>query len=111
MATYSHPLLVPKAWVYFDGSGTVAINADENVASITDNGTGDYTVNLSQALTDTNFACVVTTTDDNNTTPGAHEQGSQEGNRTSSSVRVNTTNNVDSNVDRTGVSVVLFHTG
>jgi len=34
-----------KAWVNFNGTGTVAIRASGNVSSITDNGTGDYTVN------------------------------------------------------------------
>jgi hypothetical protein len=35
-----------RAWVNFNGTGTVAIRASGNVTSITDNGTGDYTVNL-----------------------------------------------------------------
>lgn len=41
----------PKAWVAFQGNGTVAIDADYGVTSITDNGTGDYTVNY-----DTSFS-------------------------------------------------------
>jgi hypothetical protein len=44
-----------KAWVNFDGTGTVAINASYNVSSITDNGTGDYTVNFTTAISDTNY--------------------------------------------------------
>jgi hypothetical protein len=47
-----------KAWVNFNGTGTVAIRAQGNVSSITDNGTGDYTVNFTNALTDANFSCV-----------------------------------------------------
>ena len=47
-----------KAWVNFNGTGTVAINADYNVSSITDHGTGRYTINLSNALTDANFVAV-----------------------------------------------------
>ena len=46
-----------KAWVNFNGTGTVAIRAQFNVSSITDNGTGDYTVNFTSALADTNY-CV-----------------------------------------------------
>lgn len=46
-----------KAWVNFNGTGTVAIRDSFNVSSITDNGTGSYTINLTNALTDTNFAC------------------------------------------------------
>jgi hypothetical protein len=49
-----------RAWVNFDGTGTVAIRANYNVASITDNGTGDYTVNFTTALADANFAVVGT---------------------------------------------------
>jgi hypothetical protein len=44
-----------KAWVNFNGTGTVAIRAQFNVSSITDNGTGDYTVNFSSALADANY--------------------------------------------------------
>ena len=45
-----------KAWVNFNGTGTVAIRASFNVTSITDNGTGDYTVNFTSALPDANYA-------------------------------------------------------
>ena len=45
-----------KAWVNFNGTGTVAIRAAGNVSSITDNGTGDYTVNFSTAMPNANYA-------------------------------------------------------
>ena len=45
-----------RAWVNFDGQGVVAIRGSGNVSSITDNGTGDYTVNLTTAMPDTNYA-------------------------------------------------------
>jgi hypothetical protein len=45
-----------RAWVNFNGSGTVAILASFNVSSITDNGTGDYTVNFTTAMPDANYA-------------------------------------------------------
>lgn len=45
-----------RAWVNFDGTGTVSINGSENVSSITDNGTGDYTVNFSTNMPDANYA-------------------------------------------------------
>jgi hypothetical protein len=44
-----------KAWVNFNGTGTVAIRASYNVSSITDNGTGDYTVNFTTAMVDANY--------------------------------------------------------
>ena len=51
---------VAKAWVNFNGTGTVAINGSYNVSSITDDGTGDYDINFSTALADTNYAVVGT---------------------------------------------------
>jgi len=45
-----------RAWVNFNGTGTVAIRASGNVSSITDNGTGDYTVNFTNAMPDANFS-------------------------------------------------------
>jgi hypothetical protein len=47
-----------KAWVNFNGDGTVAIRADYNVTSITDNGTGLYTVNFTNAMADLNYTTV-----------------------------------------------------
>lgn len=47
---------VCRAWVNFNGTGTVAIRASFNVSSITDNGVGDYTVNFTNALSDANYA-------------------------------------------------------
>jgi hypothetical protein len=44
-----------RAWVNFNGTGTVAIRASGNVSSITDNGTGDYTVNFTTAMPDVNY--------------------------------------------------------
>jgi len=44
-----------RAWVNFNGTGTVAIRASFNVSSITDNGTGDYTINFTTAMPDANY--------------------------------------------------------
>lgn len=48
-----------RAWVNFNGTGTPAIRGSGNVTSIADNGTGLFGVNLTNALTDTNYAIVV----------------------------------------------------
>jgi len=45
-----------RAWVNFNGTGTVAIRGSGNVTSITDNGTGDYTVNFTNAMPDVNYS-------------------------------------------------------
>ena len=52
------PLYMARAWVNFNGTGTVAIRASGNVSSITDNGAGNYTVNLTTAMPDTNYSAV-----------------------------------------------------
>lgn len=57
-----------KAWVNFNGTSTVAIRASYNVSSITDNGTGRYTINLTSALADTNYAWAGCVRGDNDVT-------------------------------------------
>ncbi len=56
-ATGSAPVYACRAWVNFNGTGTVAIRASGNVSSITDNGVGDYTVNFTTAMPDANYCC------------------------------------------------------
>jgi hypothetical protein len=53
------PMYACRAWVNFNGTGTVAIRASGNVSSITDNGTGLYTINFTTALPDANYCPVV----------------------------------------------------
>ena len=48
-----------KAWVNFNGTTSPGtIRASFNVSSVTKNGTGDYTVNFSSALSDANYVTV-----------------------------------------------------
>ena len=48
-----------RAWVNFDGIGTPAIRASGNVSSITDNAVGNYTLNFTTAMPDTNYATIL----------------------------------------------------
>ena len=59
-AAGSAPIYACRAWVNFNGTGTVAIRGSGNVSSITDNGNGDYTVNFSTAMQDSNYNLNVT---------------------------------------------------
>ncbi len=59
-ATGSAPIYACRAWVNFNGTGTVAIRASGNVSSITDNGVGDYTINFAIEMPDANYAVLVT---------------------------------------------------
>ena len=64
------PLYMCRAWVNFNGTGTVAIRASGNVSSITDQGVGRYKVNLTTAMPDTNYVTVGSVL--NSTTPGVN---------------------------------------
>lgn len=55
-ASGSAPMYACRAWVNFNGTGTVAIRASGNVSSITDNGAGDYTVNFANSMPDANYS-------------------------------------------------------
>ena len=58
------PVFACRAWINFNGTGTIAIRDSGNVTSITDNGTGDYTVTYTTAMPDANY-CVTTSTGGN----------------------------------------------
>lgn len=60
-----------RAFVNFNGTGTVAINGQFNVSSITDNGTGDYTINFTTAMPDANY--VISFAGDVNTSASAND--------------------------------------
>lgn len=94
----SSSLSVPgaaKAFVNFNGTGTVAIRAQLNVSSITDNGVGDYTVNFSSALTDANYS-VTATGDRANSAVGCVRNSVAP---TSSAVRIGYTSNGSTDAD------------
>jgi len=59
-----------RAWVNFDGTGTPAIRNSGNVSSITDNGTGTYTVNFTTAMADANYSVTGWCNTNNNTRRG-----------------------------------------
>jgi len=69
--TGSAPVYACRAWVSFDGTGTVSIRASGNVSSITDKGTGDYNFNFAVNMPDFNYSVVangmeaVSSTNDN----------------------------------------------
>ena len=58
-ASGSAPVYAARAWVNFNGTGTVAIRASGNVSSITDNAAGNYTVNFTTAMQDADYAANV----------------------------------------------------
>lgn len=97
-----------KAWVNFNGTGTVAIRSSFNVSSITDNGVGDYTVNFTSAMADANYSTVGTasrSTYNAVNNPGGLGQRTQP---TTSSCRVCASNGAGTNEDSIEVCVAIF---
>ena len=92
-----------KAWVNFNGTGTVAIRAQYNVSSITDNGTGDYTLNFTTAMTDANYSAA-----------GIHSEDLQYANSfipvtyAASSFRFHTREYNTGNIDAAFINVAIF---
>jgi hypothetical protein len=68
--TGSAPSYTCRAWVNFNGTGTVAIRASGNVSSITDYSTGRYGINFSTSLPDANYAIAGFARDTNTTGNG-----------------------------------------
>ena len=95
-----------KAWVQFNGS-TGVIRSSYNTSSVTIDATGNYTVNLTNAMTDTNYATVAT---------GGNPPGDGSGNAifcianpiTTSTVNVHTRNAVNSDADYASVSLAIL---
>jgi hypothetical protein len=102
-----------RAWVNFNGTGTVAINASFNVSSITDNGTGDYTVNFTNALSDANY-CVTTTSQVISDQSGSYQFGLRTLTGTSTAPTTKTTSAVrllsrrESDFDLQNCNVAIF---
>jgi hypothetical protein len=104
-ASGSAPVYACRAWVNFNGTGTVAIRAAGNVSSITDNGTGDYTVNFTTALPDANYVVNATIEADGT---GFGQANTPNGTApTTSAVRLRTLNNI-AFVDTTRCFVTIF---
>jgi len=95
-----------KAWICYKGTATVAIRSSYNVSSVTVNGTGDYTINLTTALANTNFAVSACASDEGSFGSIVTEVGSA---RTTSATRIQTfANNGTSAVDVAFLGVSIF---
>jgi hypothetical protein len=93
-----------KAWVNFNGTGTVAIRQSFNVSSITDNGTGKYTVNFTTAMPDANYSFVF---GKRNSTTNSSSALIVDGNPTVSAFLVGALEN-NTFTDATTVSIAFF---
>jgi hypothetical protein len=96
-----------KAWISFNGTGTPAIRGSFNVTSITDNGAGDYTINFTNAISDANYATVVTCMRVSGNT-GAMGFIRETTTPTTGLVRIGTTNQGGTAVDPLYVTVAIL---
>jgi hypothetical protein len=98
------PAFECRAWVNFNGTGTVAIRASGNVSSITDNGTGNYTVNFTTAMPDADYAYAF---GENDFTLGNATSLTGD-TRSTTAFQVRTYNSSGTAVDRSTVTVTIF---
>ena len=104
-ASGSAPSYSARAWVNFNGTGTVAIRESGNVSSITDNGTGDYTVNFTTAMPDENFAAVAS---GGQPLVGSNRRVQQVYGYSTSSISIEMQNSANNDVDPDYVSIAVF---
>jgi hypothetical protein len=95
-----------KAWVAVNATGTPSIRASGNVSSVTDGGTGIYTVNLITAMSDTNYSVVADISSPATTDNWYGQTGSS--NYSTSSFKVCTATNVGGLFDSNGLNVSVF---
>ena len=102
---------VCQAWVFFDGELTAAsmIKSSFNVSSITDNGTGDYTINFSTALSNTNYCAVAHGEKVGGTNPnGSSLSGRFSTFRTTTTYRIGNIANTTHGFNDAQISVAIF---
>lgn len=97
-----------RAWVNFNGTGTVAIRASGNVSSITDNGVGDYTVNFTTAMPDANYSIMLGNSRTNVSTANIAADIDPVTLPTASAMRFQTYNWANTAADASVVTVAIF---
>ena len=95
-----------RAWVNFNGTGVVAIRGSGNITSITDNGTGDYTVNFTNAMPDGNYT--VTSVAQRNVTNSGMFLGIKQGTTPSTTQCVIATPNNAGTLEDSSIACVAF---
>lgn len=97
-----------RAWVNFNGTGTVAIRGSGNVTSITDAGTGNYIINFTTAMPDTNYAFAGAGSAGGAMNAGNLAYNWDANNKTTSALQVYTVSTSYTTVDANQANVVVF---
>ena len=106
-ASGTAPVYACRAWVNFNGTGTVAIRSSGNVSSITDNNTGDYTVNFTTAMPDADYAVdgiTTQSTSGTNVCVGIHDASPL----STSSARIRCRSGAGTQTDGVFISCIIF---
>jgi len=106
-ASGSAPVYACRAWVNFNGTGTVAIRGSGNVSSITDNGVGNYTVNFTTPMEDVNYAFLGSVKFDNTYQCYLIFEDDRIGDRTVNNTKI-TTGSISGTVDSTTIDIAIF---
>jgi hypothetical protein len=96
-----------RAWVNFNGTGTVAIRGSGNVSSITDGGVGLYTINFTTAMADANYAVPMSAEGSGSSGP-LIAAPTISGTYTTSAVNINTMSYSGNNTDSQKINVAIF---
>jgi hypothetical protein len=97
-----------KAWVNFNGTGTVAIRSSYNISSITDNGAGTYTINFTTAMPNANYCMTSSTVYTSGTGDVVICALDSRTAQTAGALPVVTYGSIGSYVDKTYVNVSVF---
>ncbi len=108
LATQNGMTGIAKAWVNFNGTGTVAIRDSFNVSSITDNGAGTYTINFTTAMPNANYCMASSTVYTSGTGDIVMCALDSRTAQTTSALPVVTYGSVGAFVDKTYVNVSVF---
>ena len=109
LATQNGMTGIAKAWVNFNGTGTVAIRSSFNVSSIIDNGVGDYIVNFTTAMPNANYAIAGFTIYPSSTVPAGLVTAGNNYAPSIYSVRIGTVNcTTAARIDAAYVNVAVF---
>jgi hypothetical protein len=107
-ATGTAPVYACRAWVNFNGTGTVAIRASGNVSSITDNGIGRYTINFATEMPDANYSAIASEGEGVFPSTTGNDTGIFLGEHATTSVKVYIVSYAEAATDKAFVSVAIF---
>jgi len=98
---------IAKAWVDFDGAGTATIRDSNNIASLTDQGTGQYQFAFSNNMS-TQYFSIATNTGNRDSSNAGIQRSSQGGSNSAGTFHCETMgDNTNSNTDAAAAQAII----